>query len=466
MISTNRQVQTAPKYKNPPAKNSIQGAAACFMEKAASLRLPIKITHINLIGDRAKPSGVEWVVKPEGATRIESLSRIERDLSVEAGFDVRVVNTPDGVVLRHIVAGYVATDYNALVSAVKEHAKTGLPIMGLGFMANGRPALADISKPSAVHGGVFSQTQSGKTNLCQVMLSTLCEGSSPRRVGVCIIDHKNNTVFASHIGNHVIGHAVNPTQWTEALRRIRAIMDERKMNLEQEETWQHIVVFCDELGEVIKDGGIEIADQFASIARRGAGLKVHMLVATQRPDAAEIAALVRANITLRIAGKVNSPAESVLAAGLGGVGAEKISKPGQFIIVKGNHGQHVDIFTPLMLSEARHPIGNTIFASGAVRPVADTPVASVSVEDVLPDTSGVSDDGDTKLADLVSRVTYVLTASSDAAHLADNEIFRRCKLTTASGKPIDRVAGGSLHRRWTKALEIARSAIDNIRRDQ
>lgn len=484
MISSYQQTNSTPAQKTssqpasrPPATGTIQGIAQAIEKKARALRLPVKVTQINLLGDKNKPSGYEWIVSPIEATRIESLSRIEGDLSAAAGLPLSVVKTGGGgVVIRFLRDGVVETDYAALLASVAEQGGRR-PIMGIGFSHNGQPILADISSPSAAHIGIFSQTQSGKTNLSQVMLSTLCATSSPRDVGICIIDHKNNAAFASHIGKHVIGHAINSTQWIDALRRMRAIMDERRAKMDEFESWQHLVVYCDELGEVVDEGGEEIASQFASIARRGAGLKVHMMVATQRPSADEIASVVRSNITLRIVGRVNSANEATMAAGCGGTGAERIAKPGHFIIVKGDKGQHAHVFTPMMTVDPKHRVTNTIFStvSTPVKPLASTiepeipRTASAQVgseqDEVDPANEAVGEE-EVKLAHLVARVAVVLVSASDAAHLPDNEILRRCKLVNGKGEPILRSKGSTFHARWTKALQIARENIDSLRKSE
>jgi len=485
-----------------------------MMNRAAEMRLPFDVVGITIIGDRANPSGYEWRVMPKGATRIDNIESIVDDLSLVSGCPVRLINREEGVYLRYVRPGAVSADYPDLLKAVSEQAKAnaGVPFFGVGFLPNGRPLMARLDMPNACHVGIFAQTQSGKTNLAQVGLSTLCATCGPRYVQVVIIDHKANYNFAATIGKHVSMHAINRSQWLNALRDVRRLMDFRRERMHEFDSWSHVLVYCDELGEVAHDGGNEITDQFDSIARRGAGLKVHMFVATQRPSADEIKSIVQSQIAFRIVGKVNSAREAVTVAGVGGTGAHTINRIGHFIAVKADKGGgHLDFFVPKMTvpelpkpgelnltSFDKSPAkvspslshqcdtlagkpetptikSSTAFAASLAPLAASSEIdgdvtgfsatgapAETGKDDIDPDVN----DSDIKLADLVARIMFIKTGASDSAKISDNELLRRCQLVDGKGAAIVKLGGGTLHARWKLAKQIVETAIDSLSKSQ
>jgi len=470
-----------------------------MMNRAREMNRPFNIVNINVIGERSNPSGYEWRVVPTGATSIDSIEKIVDDLAMVAGCPIRLMRREGGVYLRYVRPGAVSANYDVLLEAVKERAAGHIPMMGLGFLPNGRPLMARLDRPNACHVGAFSQTQSGKTNMCQVALATLAAGCHHRHVQIVIIDHKANKSFAALLGKHVHAHAINKPQWLNALRDVRRLMDYRREHLEEIDSWSHVVVYCDELGEVAHESGSEITDQFDSIARRGAGLKVHMFVATQRPSSDEVKTIVNSQIAFRIVGRCSSAREAVTAAGVGGTGAHLINRIGHFIAVKADQGGgHLDFFVPHMdvpalpeadlsklanlpagpspVSSTKRHIDVTKARHIATQEPADTGENTPSNSQRVEHSEGVTgfteiddhddsrfiNESDVLVADLVARIMFIKTGASDGAKISQNEILRRCKLTDKEGNPITRLGGGSLHPRWKMAMQIVEATIDTL----
>ncbi len=66
---------------------------------------------------------------------------------------------------------------------------------------------------------------------------------------------------------------------------------------------------------------------------------MHVVACTQKPTAAVVGSLVKANFPLRLVGSVASPEDAKVAAGMRGTGAEKLLGRGDFLLV--NKGQVV-----------------------------------------------------------------------------------------------------------------------------
>ncbi len=71
------------------------------------------------------------------------------------------------------------------------------------------------------------------------------------------------------------------------------------------------------------------------LVQRGREAGLHLIAATQRPSAAILSGIVRANSPLRVVGKVVSADDARIAAGRGGTGAERLQGRGDFLAVCG-----------------------------------------------------------------------------------------------------------------------------------
>ena len=85
-----------------------------------------------------------------------------------------------------------------------------------------------------------------------------------------------------------------------------------------------IVIVCDEIAEMLDKTGLSKADsaiyyeiekELSSIARPGRAPGIHMLLATQRPDAKVIVGQIKNNLPIRISGRMTDPQASEMVLG-------------------------------------------------------------------------------------------------------------------------------------------------------
>ena len=94
-----------------------------------------------------------------------------------------------------------------------------------------------------------------------------------------------------------------------------------------------LVVAIDELADLLQAGGKGVGEALTRLTQRGREAGIHVVAATQRPAAALVGGLVKANFPVRLVGSVVSPEDAKVAAGVGGTGAERLLGRGDFLLV-------------------------------------------------------------------------------------------------------------------------------------
>ena len=96
-----------------------------------------------------------------------------------------------------------------------------------------------------------------------------------------------------------------------------------------------IVVGVDELADLLTVGGKGVEEALLRLAQRGREAGIHLVCCTQKPAAAVMSGVLKANFPVRLVGRVTSPEDAKVATGYAGTGAERLCGPGDFIAVTG-----------------------------------------------------------------------------------------------------------------------------------
>jgi S-DNA-T family DNA segregation ATPase FtsK/SpoIIIE len=124
--------------------------------------------------------------------------------------------------------------------------------------------------------------------------------------------------------------AADPASARSLLEKLVAEMERRDR---ENVSSPRIIVAVDELYDLLTTGGKEVEIALVRIAQRGREAGLHLVAGVQKPSAAAIGGMLKANFPVRLVGKVGSAEDARTAAGISGTGAEKLLGRGDFIAV-------------------------------------------------------------------------------------------------------------------------------------
>jgi S-DNA-T family DNA segregation ATPase FtsK/SpoIIIE len=212
----------------------------------------------------------------------------------------------------------------------------------LGLAEDGVPLLIRLPSPDVAHILVAGTTGSGKTVLMQAMILSLAMANpapSPFQMDgaqeglrLVLIDPKG-FAFAPfenlpHLAREIVQDA---EEATEALQSLVHLMERSGPATERSQL--HIVVFIDELADLLMTGGKPLEQALTRLTQRGREAGIHIVAATQKPSAAVLGPLLKANFPVRLAGRVTSASDARTATGWTSTGAERLMGRGDFLAV-------------------------------------------------------------------------------------------------------------------------------------
>ncbi len=194
---------------------------------------------------------------------------------------------------------------------------------------------------------VAGTTGSGKSELLRALIVGLAAGAGPEHLAFLLVDYKGGAAFdACARLPHVVGTAtdLDDRLAERALRSLRAELLRREALLREagapdlrsyrrvpgRPPIPRLVVVVDEFATLASDlpGFIP---SLVAVAQRGRSLGVHLILATQRPAGA-VSDDIRANTNIRIALRVQDPADSVDVVGEATAAAIPRHRPGRAVI--------------------------------------------------------------------------------------------------------------------------------------
>ncbi len=214
----------------------------------------------------------------------------------------------------------------------------------IGKDISGKIEVIDLSKTP--HLLVAGTTGSGKSVFINTLLASILYKFSPKDLRLILIDPKMLELSVyndiAHLLTPVVTEpkkAILALKWVckEMERRYSLMNEENTRSLEgyndkSLEKLPYIVVFIDEMADLMMTAGKEVEHYVQRLAQMARACGIHVVMATQRPSVDIITGSIKANFPSRISFQVASKYDSRTV--LGEIGAEQLLGNGDMLMSK------------------------------------------------------------------------------------------------------------------------------------
>lgn len=311
---------------------------------------------VDYLGAIVAPAFVRVKLKPNLGVKVNTIVNLSNDLQVQLGLESPPAIQPQ--------AGYVSVDiprkdrqkvkFEQYISSQTASPNDEFKI-ALGVNLNGKLVEADLGDSNTCHFLVGGTTGSGKSEFLKSILLSLLVRHSPKSLKIALVDPKRVTFPEFEEIPWLYKPVVKETD--DAIALMESLVDEmeRRYKIFDEAKYSDIKIYNEKIG-FLEGKDIPrivcIFDEYAdfmvekdirnaleqSIKRLGAKARaagIHLIVATQRPDARIITPLIRSNLPGRIALKTASEADSSIILGGAKKGAAKLLGKGDLLYPNG-----------------------------------------------------------------------------------------------------------------------------------
>jgi S-DNA-T family DNA segregation ATPase FtsK/SpoIIIE len=270
--------------------------------------------------------------------------------------------------------------------------------IAMGKDISGKPVVADLAKMP--HVLVAGTTGSGKSVAINAMILSLLYKGTPQQVRLVLIDPKMLELSVYEGIPHLLApvvtdmrQAASALNWCvqEMERRYRlmsalgvrniagynqkvrdAIKDRQPLNNpftvtpenpEPLEELPLIVVFIDELADMMMVVGKKVEELIARLAQKARASGIHLVLATQRPSVDVITGLIKANVPTRVAFQVSSKIDSRTI--LDQMGAETLLGQGDMLYLPPGTGFPQRVHGAFVSDQEVHRVAEYLKAQGS-----------------------------------------------------------------------------------------------------
>jgi S-DNA-T family DNA segregation ATPase FtsK/SpoIIIE len=296
-------------------------------------------------GGRLTPRAIQFHLAPAATTKVSKLETLTEEVALALGASSARITRDNGT-----LSVEVPRSDSRFVSLAElnqrleedEGLRRALSVAGtaiLGLDNEGVPLLLRLSSPDVAHCLIAGTTGSGKTELARTLVVSLVMHQKPRDVQIAIFDPKGHSFALLANTPHLLFPIASSTQ--ETIDRMQYLVDEMERRDHQGDLGQmqatrpRIIVVVDELADVLHMGGKSLETLLTRLVQRGRSAGVSVVACTQKPSAAAVGTLMRTNFPVRMVGRVTSANDALVAAGMGGTGAEKLAGRGDFFLIAG-----------------------------------------------------------------------------------------------------------------------------------
>ena len=360
--SNNKSKQSS-KYTLPPLKLLKNGSAMSTSKKLLQQTATDLTNLLKEHGVEAEltnivpgPTVTRYEVELAPGVKVSKVTSLSHDIAYAlATPDVRLLAPIPG---RSAIGIEIPNRQRKLVSlgdvlTSNEAKKENHPLsVALGLDISGKARLTNLSE--LPHVLIAGQTGAGKSSCINSIVTSLLCRTNPDEVKMVMVDPKRVELGQYNNVPHLLTKVItNPKKAVDALTWAVSEMDRRYdlladgkvrdingyhekydaglLDEEKFDRFPYIVVFIDELNDLMMVAGREVESAIVRIAQMARAIGIHLVVATQRPSVDVITGVMKANIPSRLAFSVASTTDSRVI--LDQSGAEKLIGLGDMLIV-------------------------------------------------------------------------------------------------------------------------------------
>ncbi len=447
---------------DPPSGTTIEHSEESL--KAMSQLLELKLADFDITAqvESVSPGPVVTLYELQLApgTKASKVTGIANDLArALATISVRVVEAIPGkpVIGIEIPNEHRETVYLSEVLRSQEYDKSKSPLtIALGKDIGGQPVIANLEKMP--HGLIAGTTGSGKSVSINTIILSLLFKSRPDEVRLIMVDPKvvELSVYQDipHLLTPVVTdmkEAVNALRWCvmEMERRYKLMgalgvrnisgynkkIEEAKAKGEpikdpffkpdpllygegdelpeppDLEPIPYIVVIVDEFADMMATVGKKVEELIARLAAKARAARIHLLLATQRPDTNVITGLIKSNVPTRLAFQVSGKTNSRII--LDQMGAEQLLGRGDSLYLENGKNNLKRVHGAFVSDDEVHRVVETLKQMGQpnyIEEIVQEP--SEAIPGLSPEASGADvEDADPLFDEAVKIVTESRRAS-------------------------------------------------------
>lgn len=296
------------------------------------------------------PAVTQYAIRLAFGTKVSKITSLANDLALATEAPTGQIRIEAPIPGRNLVGIEIPNRSLEVVSLRRVLSSTNMQqvksklSVSLGLDVSGTPLSVDIAKMP--HVLVAGTTGSGKSVLINSFISSLLFRASPQEVRLILIDPKRVEFTGFNGIPHLLTPViVEPDKILSALKWSMAEMDKRyklfaERGVKNIESYNelagfqvlpYIVIFIDELADLMMFAPVDVEDAIARIAQMARATGIHLVIATQRPSVNVITGLIKANIPCRIAFNVSSMVDSRVI--IDTPGAEKLLGRGDMLYI-------------------------------------------------------------------------------------------------------------------------------------
>lgn len=345
-------------------QQQLNGQADRIERVLAHHKAPARVT-----GGRLTPRTIQFLLAPAATTPLRKLHALSEEVALALGAPSAQLTRREGQLTFEVPRSEVAPlGLLPLARRLQQDdrlrralAQAGTAILGRD--AEGVPLLLRLASPEVTHCLIAGTTGSGKTALLRTLLGSLVLNQPPRDIQLALFDPKGRGLAPLAQALHLLFPVVASPE--ETLARFEYLVTEMERREREGIERPRIVVGVDEWADLRQTCGPQLEELVSRLVQRGRSAGLSVVACTQKPSAAVVGGLLKANFPVRLVGRVTSADEARVAAGVGGTGAEKLRGRGDFVLVAG--GEQIRFQAAYVTAEELAELA---------RPPAPTPVPS------------------------------------------------------------------------------------------